>query len=481
MTEFSSSSSSFLYLAALTLLLLEQFPADAFSVKTKRVKQTTCSPRAAAPSAVETTYTPTIHEHKKRPLLRNFGRKIQKRIVNSKSGAHRFGMEGAYTSDEIFPCLDMQSNVGGEKDSNDHDDGIFSSRREIRDAFNESSGTSNKSSNDDDTSGIHGRSSGSGCCIIRLNGEDAASIRGLTDYANDFFEKVDNEDTSRGSVKDVGVFRIDQFVYAGFDENVNDEGRMQMLDTRILPGSTCNNDQDHTLIPLEVGELVGETSLNDAHKGINTLMDIGCQITSAVLSMQSDSANKLIDDGTRIEEGDSQSMIGSDVSNSYHRLIRYINSEPSTDEDTAAFNSHVDSSFLTLIPMPKLPGLEIWSPCLKNGKDGQNGQWVRPIKPDYYDVEDDFAYVIAMAGEFLQLTSNGKVPTCIHRVLPPMPGRISAPLFLRPRRNDDALLDVGLDLGQPYNKDGLYYEPGLLDECDSMNLWSVHGILANEK
>lgn len=463
----SDSSSSFLCLAAITLLLLlERFTADAFSIKSKSVEQTasTCAP-------------------KERPLLKNFGRQINERIINSKSGAHRFGMEGAYTSDETFPCLDMQCNVGGEKDNN-NDDSMFSSRKEIRDAFNESSGMSmNSNSNENSgeyTPGIHGRSSGSGCSIIRLSGEDAASIRGLTDYASDFFEKVDNDDTCEGSVKDVGVFRIDQFVYAGFDENVNDEDRMQMLDTRILPDRTCNNIQEPTLIPLEVGELVGETSLSDAHKGINTLMDIGYQITSAVLEMESDSANKLIDDGTRLEE-ESESMSGSDVSNSYHRLIRYINSRPSTDEDTAAFHSHVDSSFLTLIPMPKLPGLEIWSPCLKNGKDGQDGEWVRPIKPDCCDLEedDDSAYVIAMAGEFLQLTSNGKVPTCIHRVLPPMPGRISAPLFLRPRRSDAALLDVGLDLGQTYNKDGLYYEPGLLDECDSMHLWSVHGILAS--
>jgi len=477
----SGSSSSSICLVALTLLLSQQFTADAFSIKSVEQTTTTCSP--TAPVAAETTTcTPANNEHKERPLLQNFGKQIQKRIVNSKSVVHRFGMEGAYTSDETFPCLDMQCHTGGEKkDNNNDDDSIFSSRREIRDAFNESSGTSNNSNNDnsdDYIPGIHGRSSGSGCSIIRLSGEDAASIRGLTKYANEFFEKVDYDDTNKKSMKDVGVFRIDQFVYAGFDENVNDEGKMQFLDTRILPYRTCNNYQEPTLIPLEVGELVGETSLSDAHKGINTLMDIGYQITSAVLEMQSDSANKLIDDGTRLEE-DNQSMIGSDVSNSYHRLIRYINSQPSTDEDTAAFNSHVDSSFLTLIPMPKLPGLEIWSPCLKNGKDGQDGEWVRPIKPDCYDEEDNCAYIIAMAGEFLQLTSNGKVPTCIHRVLPPMPGRISAPLFLRPRRGDDALLDVDLDLGQTYNKDGLYHEPGLLDECDSMHLWSVHGILVN--
>jgi hypothetical protein len=469
-----SGSSSFRLIAPLTLLLIIRFTADAFSIKKIVPKTTTCSPSTAASAE---TCTPINNTHKERPLLLNFGRQIQKRIVNSKSGAHRFGMEGAYTSDETFPCLDMQCSNGGGGDNNDS---VFSSRREIRDAFNESSGANNNNNSDDDyTPGVHGKSSGSGCSIIRLTGEDAASIRGLTDYANEFFERVDNDETGEGSVKDVGLFQIEKFVYAGFDENVNDENQMQMLDTRILPYRTCNNYQEQTLIPFEVGELVGAESLSDATKGINTLMDIGYQITSAVLEMHSDSAKKLIDDGTSIEEG-SQSMIGKDVSNSYHRLIRYINSRPSTDEDTAAFNSHVDSSFLTLIPMPKLPGLEIWSHCLKNGKDGQDGEWVRPIKPDCYDAEDDSAYVIAMAGEFLQLTSNGKVPTCIHRVLPMAgAGRISAPLFLRPRRGDGAILDVALDLGQTNNEDGLYHEPGLLDECDSMHLWSVHGILAN--
>lgn len=29
------------------------------------------------------------------------------------------------------------------------------------------------------------------------------------------------------------------------------------------------------------------------------------------------------------------------------------------------------------------------------------------------------AYVIVLAGEFLQLTSNGRVPVCIHRVVVP--------------------------------------------------------------
>ena len=61
-------------------------------------------------------------------------------------------------------------------------DTITSSRNEIRTAY-----TANESTE------MHGRSSGSGCCIIRLRGEDAASVRGLVDFADDFFEGVDDD------------------------------------------------------------------------------------------------------------------------------------------------------------------------------------------------------------------------------------------------------------------------------------------------
>ena len=438
------------------------------------------STHAFSIKSVEAPNVADVDTDTERPLLQRFGKQLQNRIVNSKAGCHRFGMKGAYTSDETFPCLDMQCSGGLDNDD------TFSSRKEIRDAFNESSGANNNSN----SNRLHGKSSGSGSCIIRLSGDDALSIRGLVDYANDFFEKVDNDDTSKGSsVKDVGVFKIDQFLYAGFDQNVNNEGLMQFVDTRILPRSddsgTRNSVNNDILIPMEVGELVGKESLRSAHKGIGTLMDVGYQITSAVLEMHSKSADKLIDDGTTLNKESQSIVMGKDVSNSYHRLIRYINSGPSTDEDTAAFRSHIDSSFLTLIPMPKLPGLEIWCPCLRNGANG-DGEWVRPIKPDSIhdeedtdaDTADDSVYIIAMAGEFLQLLSNGKTPTCIHRVLPAKPGRISAPLFLRPRRGEDALLDVDLDLNvRESDKDGLYFEEGLLDECHDMHLWSAHGII----
>ena len=71
---------------------------------------------------------------------------------------------------------------GVARDVNDVRDVNTSTRHEIRTAY-----AANESNE------IHGRSSGSGCCIIRLRGQDAASVRGLVEFADDFFEGVDDD------------------------------------------------------------------------------------------------------------------------------------------------------------------------------------------------------------------------------------------------------------------------------------------------
>lgn len=269
-----------------------------------------------------------------RPLLGKFGQSINERILNSKEGFNRFGLKDHYTSAETIPCLNMKCSSGSKSASNN----------EIRKAF-----TAN------DNIDLDSRSSGSGCSIIRLNGKDAMSVRGLVNFADRFFEGVDDDECNK-KIKDVGVFRIANNVHAGFDKDVNFEGKMQVLYTKIIPG---NENDDDLLLPLEVGDLVGRSSLRDAFGGMNTLFDISSQITSAVLGFDTESSNKLLDDCSSIRE-QSDGITQDDVSNSYQRLIRYL--EPSQEVEEAAFWPHVDSTFLTLIPMPELPGLEVW--CL---------------------------------------------------------------------------------------------------------------------
>jgi len=207
---------------------------------------------------------------KDRPLLRKFKQGIQKRIRHSSEGINRNGQVDAYKSAETFPCLNMQSCTYNDDVEDDLDVTLdISSRTSIRKAFTESSrihSANDCNNNDGEEKELlplpHGRSSGSGCTIIRLTGSDASSIKKLTQYGADFYEQVD--DTSRNNnIMDAGVFTIADHIVAGYDDNVNDEGKMQFLDTRILPNKQVNSDP--LLLPLEVGELVGEKSLGNEH------------------------------------------------------------------------------------------------------------------------------------------------------------------------------------------------------------------------
>ena len=486
--------------------------------------------------------SPTITQQRKakatttkdRPLLRQFGRGINERILNSKEGCNRFGLDDHYTSDETIPCLDMQTTSDVGANNNDVVAASYydmSSQRDIREAYMANDNTQKGTIPASD--GIHGRSSGSGCCIIRLSGKDATSVRGLVDFADNFFEGVDNDgdddkngidDANDGAttkaarrLKDLGVFRIANNVHAGFDHDVNEEGKMQVLYTKLIPGE---DHEDPLLLPLEVGDMVGTKSLSRAHSGMNTLFDIGSQITSAVLGMDNESTKKLLDDCSRSTTAkvdmipDNHEEIADTMSNSYQRIIRYLkpkqpanNNEQDEDaENDAAFWPHVDSTFLTLIPMPEIAGLEVWCPSSRYAESddlAERGEWVRPIKPTVTDEnenggaaasldddgssnDDDCIHVVALAGEFLQLLSDGQVPTCIHRVIAPKPPtpsafgfgasnqkykpRVSAPLFLRPRRGEEAVLDVESDL-RDSSSTGLYFEKGLMEECDGMRVW----------
>ena len=445
---------------------------------------------------------------KDRPLLRRFGGGINDRVDDSREGSNRFGLDDHYTSAETIPCLDMQTGGSERKGHNSPASFDVSSRRDIREAYQANDNTQKGAT--DAGEGVHGRSSGSGCCIVRLQGDDATAIRGLVDFADDFFEGVDSDDedefTNNGNVaarrlKDLGVFRIANNVHAGFDQNVNEEGKMQVLFTKLIPGQ--NDDEYPLLLPLEVGDLVGSKSLGLAHSGMNTLFDIGLQMTSAVLGIDSESTNKLLDDCSRVAGAENPEMvpenheeIADTVSNSYQRIIRYLKPKSSSSSgdvaaNDAAFWPHVDSTFLTLIPLPEIAGLEVWCPSSQYDESddlAERGEWVRPVKSTSADASDendgDYIHVVALAGEFMQLLSDGQVPTCIHRVIapkPPLPSafgfaskkykpRVSAPLFLRPRRGEDAVLDVASDL-RDSGDTGLYFEEGLMEECDSMRVW----------
>jgi len=408
-------------------------------------------------------------------------------VLQSKAGCNRFGLGGCYTSEETLHVLDISTTV------TDGNIETLSSRADIHAAY---AASADGTLTNDGHGKQFGLSSGSGCSIIRLTGEDAESVQGLMNFADTFFKGVD-DDTCNQGINEVGVFRVDNNVHSGFDRNVNEEGKMQVLYGLLMPDA--DDCIDPMMFPMEIGDLVGQKSISDGHRGMRTLFNVSKQITSAVLDMDKTSTKKIVDDCTTspvLSSGDSAinaanvDNLTDKMSNSYQRLIRYLQpkqNDESVEEDgnAPAFWPHVDSTLLTLIPLPEVPGLEVWAPSLHNAKShdlSERGEWVQPIRPEKNGKEE--VYVVALAGEFLQLLSNGRVPACIHRVMPTSActagstggnhnkynkPRISAPLFVRPRRTEEAILDTEDDFYQ--GKSGLYFQEGLSEECDQMHIW----------
>lgn len=128
----------------------------------------------------------------------------------------------------------------------------------------------------------------------------------------------------------------------------------------------------------------------------------------------------LMDDGSNVVAGQ--------VSSTALRVCRYQSSPPVLDDDTAgerikvAFGAHTDSTFFTAIPCASTPGLEVHHPRLG---------WVTPEGGSRSHTD-----VVLMAGEFLQVLTDGDFDAAVHRVLEPEAdassvGRLSTPLLLR--------------------------------------------------
>lgn len=100
------------------------------------------------------------------------------------------------------------------------------------------------------------------------------------------------------------------------------------------------------------------------------------------------------------------------------------NHYPPTDGSAAdmGLGAHSDHSFLTLLPMSDVPGLELLTP---------QGTWL----PVQYCADA----IIVNTGEFLNRWTNGRFIATPHRVLSPAVERVTVPFFLNP--NDDAIAD----------------------------------------
>eukprot|EP00978_Attheya_sp_CCMP212_P044400 scaffold309223_cov43-Attheya_sp.AAC.1 len=206
------------------------------------------------------------------------------------------------------------------------------------------------------------------------------------------------------------------------------------------------------------------------------------RVASAVLASEFAAllVEELVDDGTPLSEETKSLLLGETeegpVSMSPHRLCRYTdnlksakndkgkenNKAPSSVSEKAreVFGSHTDTSFVTLVPVAEVSGLEVFDEVAE--------QWYRPelaarrhweeertsrnldptalfetvTVPKNEEEEETVElpwyarYVVILPGELMQLVTRDEVPAAVHRVVAVKDKdqvRLSAPVLLRAR------------------------------------------------
>lgn len=92
------------------------------------------------------------------------------------------------------------------------------------------------------------------------------------------------------------------------------------------------------------------------------------------------------------------------------------------EENQFGISPHSDHSFMTLLPMSDVPGLQVLS---------KEGDWI-PVEP----VNNG---IVVNTGEFLNRWSNGKFLATPHRVIPPNKDRYSMAIFFNPNPDTMAI------------------------------------------
>jgi len=223
--------------------------------------------------------------------------------------------------------------------------------------------------------------------------------------------------------------------YASYEEDT-----MQFLETRIRRS-------DGNLWPQDV---LDEENSKSMVKAFYIIADIGKEVTKIALSEANlyasgdnitpetawDYALKatrdFVDDGTPLDN-----PLDTPICMSPHRICRY--SHPKASSKTSAkeiFGSHTDTSFITIVPVAAVNGLEVF--------DEDEDRWVRPelIAQQHYENSGETtelpwhcSYLVLLPGELLELVTRAMIPASIHRVIAVKDGdaRLSAPVLLRAR------------------------------------------------
>ena len=260
-----------------------------------------------------------------------------------------------------------------------------------------------------------------GSALVKLSEKDAQVMSNMWGLAKTVFDEIDRQ---KGKETEHLGLRYQNLIRGNDKETAStkEEVGYSYVET---------NNREESLRALE--EIVGNASASKAASdSLNHLTVTGTQLAAVVaaplISLEPAKAQTLM-----------QHVIGrphDEKSISFQRFDRYM--EASTErKQTENLGSHCDWSIFTIVPVSEVAGLQVF--------DVSSQTWICPeaVAREHAAQESSFgynlpegwngAYAVVMAGKWLELLTNGKVESTIHRVVSPRntPRRYSAPFFLR--------------------------------------------------
>ena len=315
--------------------------------------------------------------------------------------------------------------------------------------------------------------------------EYAKQLATMWEGIEEFYAKVDRDESvstklpPMTTVMETGS-QTAKVGYASYDN-----GSLQFLETR-------RNRNTGELLPVEANEILGSDTVNALGEAFNAVTSAGkaaVRIAVAASTMEAEvlddveasaaaalMADELLDDGSSFDESTEYP-----VCMSPHRLCRYSdkraqgqNAEDGFSNSREVFGAHVDSTWVTIVPVAAVSGLEVL--------DETEVKWYRPelaakrhfeesgSGSDDADLPWYSRYVVLMPGELLQLATRNEIPAAVHRVVATQnaPSRLSAPILFRCRPG------VKMDVARYLGDSGGY---PLLKQCDGMTIEEIHAAL----
>ena len=331
--------------------------------------------------------------------------------------------------------------------------------------------------------------------------ESAKALSQMWRAVESFFGAI-NDDSIASKLPMMATIKEAGSTHAKVGYAVADGGSLMFLETRI-------ERQSGSFLPKEAGDILGDDGVASMREAFDVVAQVAkdvVRIATAASCVEHGAFSgsfeevqlkeasqaaalmtaELVDDGKPLSANLGIDLNEVSVSMSPHRLCRY--SERNPEATTAArevFGAHVDSSFITAVPVAAVSGLEVF--------DEESEKWYRPelkARSHWEEIQRKMGkdpsatvemmedgsvipwycrYVALLPGEYLQLVTRDEVPATVHRVVAATGGqpRLSAPILLRGRPGTKFLPKryVGGTMGNP-----------LLEECSGKTMEQIHDL-----